>query len=159
MKKMLLSTTLLAALCTAGLSAQAADCDITIGMVMELTGPAGAYGQAGAKAVEMAFRDFNDAGGVGGCKLVTETRDSQSQGTVAVDQATQLVNIKKVPVIIGGIISSVSIPILTSVTAPAGVVQVSPAFTGNARVNVPEATSSPAASGGLAGSLSSSPMT
>ena len=49
------------------------------------------------------------------------------QGTVAVDQATQLVNIKKVPVIIGGIISPISIPILTSVTAPAGVVQVSPA--------------------------------
>ena len=95
---------------------------------MELTGPAGAYGQAGAKAVEMAFRDFNDAGGFGaGCKLLTDTRDSQSQGNVAVDQATQLVNIKKVPAIIGGIISSVSIPILTSVTAPAGIVQVSPA--------------------------------
>jgi ABC-type branched-subunit amino acid transport system substrate-binding protein len=75
----------------------------------------------------MAFRDVNDAGGAAGCKLVTDTRDSQSQGTVAVDQATQLVNIKKVPVVIGGIISSVSIPILTSVTAPAGVVQVSPA--------------------------------
>ena len=58
---------------------------------------------------------------------MADTRDSQSQGNVAVDQATQLVNIKKVPVIIGGIISSVSIPILTSVTAPAGVVQVSPA--------------------------------
>ena len=76
----------------------AADCDITIGLVMELTGPAGEYGQAGAKSVEMAFRDFNEAGGVGGCKLVTDTRDSQSQGNVAVDQATQLVNIKKVPV-------------------------------------------------------------
>ena len=86
---------------------------------MELTGPAGEYGKAGAKSVEMAFRDFNDAGGVNGCKVVTDTRDSQSQGNVAVDQATQLVNIKKVPVIIGGIISSVSIPILTSVTAPA----------------------------------------
>jgi len=95
--------------------------------VMEWTGPAGAYGQAGGKSVEMAFRDFNDAGGVNGCKLVTDTRDSQSQGNVAVDQATQLVNIKKVPVVIGGIISSISIPILTSVTAPAGVVQVSPA--------------------------------
>ncbi|WP_307235087.1 ABC transporter substrate-binding protein [Pararhizobium capsulatum] len=105
----------------------AADCDITVGLVMELTGPAGEYGQAGAKSVEMAFRDFNDAGGVDGCKVVADTRDSQSQGNVAVDQATQLVNIKKVPVIIGGIISSVSIPILTSVTAPAGVVQVSPA--------------------------------
>lgn len=126
MRNMLLATTMLAA----GLSAVpalAADCDITIGVVMELTGPAGAYGQAGAKSVEMAFKDFNDAGGVGGCNLVTDTRDSQSQGNVAVDQATQLVNIKKVPVIIGGIISSVSIPILTSVTAPAGVVQVSPA--------------------------------
>src|ERR1043165_4452816 len=34
---------------------------------------------------------------------------------------------KKTPLIIGGIIPSVSIPILTSVTAPAKVVQVSPA--------------------------------
>jgi len=126
MKELLFGTTMLAAIGAAAMPAAACD-DITIGMVMELTGPAGAYGQAGAKAVEMALRDFNEAGGAGGCKVVADTRDSQSQGTVAVDQATQLVNIKKVPVIIGGIISSVSIPILTSVTAPAGVVQVSPA--------------------------------
>ena len=115
----------MAMLCASALSSQA--CDVTIGMVMELTGPAGAYGQAGAKSVEMAFRDINEAGGVLGCELVTDTRDSQSQGNVAVDQATQLVNVKQVPVVIGGIISSVSIPILTSVTAAAGVVQVSPA--------------------------------
>jgi ABC-type branched-subunit amino acid transport system substrate-binding protein len=126
MKKMLLAASVLGMLASYG-TAYAADCDITIGVVLELTGPAGEYGQAGAKAVEMAFRDFNDAGGVGGCKLVTDTRDSQTQGNVAVDQATQLVNIKKVPVIIGGIISPMSIPMLTSVTAPAGVVQVSPA--------------------------------
>jgi branched-chain amino acid transport system substrate-binding protein len=118
------------ALLLAGLgsaSAQSDPCTITVGLVMELTGPAGQYGQAGAKSVEMAFRDLNEAGGAAGCKLATDTRDSQSQGNVAVDQATQLVNIRKVPVLIGGIISSVSIPILTSVTAPAGVVQVSPA--------------------------------
>lgn len=107
--------------------ALAQDCDVTVGLVLELTGPAGAYGQAGAKSIEMAFRDINEAGGVLGCKLVTDTRDSQSQGNVAVDQATQLVSIKGVPVVIGGIISSVSVPVLTSVTAPAGVVQVSPA--------------------------------
>ena len=125
MKRILLTTALVAAAALPALPAAA--CDITVGLVMELTGPAGAYGQAGAKAVEMAFRDVNEAGGAAGCNLVTDTRDSQSQGTVAVDQATQLVNIKKVPVVIGGIISSVTIPILTSVTAPAGVVQVSPA--------------------------------
>src|SRR5215469_14503355 len=104
-----------------------ADCDVTVGVVMELTGPAGEYGQAGSKSVDMAFRDLNEAGGVLGCKLVAETRDSQSQGNVAVDAANQLVQVKHVPAIIGGIISSVSIPILTSVTAPAKVVQISPA--------------------------------
>lgn len=127
MKRLVLASTMLAGLSLAASPALSQSCDITVGVVMELTGPAGEYGKAGAKSVEMAFRDFNEAGGVGGCKLVMDTRDSQSQGNVAVDQATQLVNIKKVPVIIGGIISSVSIPILTSVTAPAGVVQVSPA--------------------------------
>src|SRR5271169_5770261 len=110
-----------------GVAPARADCTITVGLVMELTGPAGEYGQAGAKSVEMAFRDLNDAGGPHGCKLVTDTRDSQSAGNVAVDVATQLVQVKKVPVLIGGIISSVTIPILTSVTAPAKVVQVSPA--------------------------------
>ena len=107
--------------------ARAEDCQITIGVVMELTGPAGEYGQAGAKSVEMAFHDLNDAGGPHGCKLVIDTRDSQSQGALAVDAANQLVQLKKVPVIIGGIISSVSIPILTSVTGPSKIVQVSPA--------------------------------
>ena len=127
MKKYLIAASALGLMAALSGSAHAADCSITIGVVLELTGPAGEYGQAGAKSVEMAFRDFNDAGGVNGCKLVTDTRDSQTQGNVAVDQATQLVNIKKVPVIIGGIISPMSIPMLTSVTGPAGVVQISPA--------------------------------
>ena len=122
MKKTLLATVALAML---PLGAQA--CDITIGLVLELTGEAGEYGQAGAKSVEMAFRDLNDAGGVAGCSLKTDTRDSQTQANVAVDAATQLVQVAKVPAIIGGIISPMSIPILTSVTGPAKVLQVSPA--------------------------------
>jgi branched-chain amino acid transport system substrate-binding protein len=105
----------------------AAQCVVTVGVVMELTGPAGQFGQAGAKSVELAFRDLNEAGGPGGCRLAADIRDSQSQGSVAVDAAKQLVEIKRVPAILGGIISSVSIPILTSVTAPSSVVQISPA--------------------------------
>ena len=115
------------ALALAGASAAAAQCTTTIGVVMSLTGPAGQFGQAGSKAVELAFRDLNEAGGPAGCRLAAEIRDAQSQGTVAVDAAKQLVEIKRVPAILGGIISSVSIPIVTSVTAPAGVVQISPA--------------------------------
>lgn len=123
MKKSLLATISALAL----MPAAALACDITVGLVLELTGPAGEYGQAGAKSVEMAFRDLNDAGGVAGCTLKTDTRDSQTQANVAVDAATQLVQVAKVPAIIGGIISPMSIPILTSVTAPARVLQVSPA--------------------------------
>ena len=118
---------LAAALLASSAPARAADCTIPIGVVMELTGPAGEYGQAGAKSVEMAFRDLNAAGGAQGCTLVADTRDSHSTGTLAVDAATQLVQVRHVPVIIGGIISSVTIPILTAVTAPARIVQVSPA--------------------------------
>ena len=129
MSKRLLLTTAIGAtsLILAASAASAADCKVTVGMVMELTGPAGQYGQAGAKSVDMAFRDLNEASGADGCQLASDTRDSQSQGNIAVDQATQLVNVAKVPVVIGGIISSVTIPILTSVTAPARVPQISPA--------------------------------
>lgn len=102
----------------------------TVGVVVSLTGPAGRFGQAAAKSVELAFNDLNAAAGaqgIAGGRLAFDLRDAQSQGSVAVDQARQLVDLRRVPAIIGGIISSVSIPIVTSVTGPAGVVQISPA--------------------------------
>jgi branched-chain amino acid transport system substrate-binding protein len=129
----LLSATALSLLASLGSSAalaQTPSCTHTVGMVVSLTGAAGRYGQAASKSVELAFNDLNKAagaGGIAGCKLAFDLRDAQSQGSVAVDQARQLVDLKKVPAIIGGIISSVSIPMVTSVTAPAGVVQISPA--------------------------------
>jgi branched-chain amino acid transport system substrate-binding protein len=133
MKKLFVSALALAALSAiAPAHAQAPSCTHTVGMVVSLTGPAARFGQAAAKSVELAFNEINTAagaGGVAGCKLAFDLRDAQSQGSVAVDQARQLVDLKKVPAIIGGIISSVSIPIVTSVTAPAGVVQISPAST------------------------------
>jgi len=113
-------------------SAQAPACTHTAGMVVSLTGAAGRFGQAASKSVELAFNELNKAagaGGIAGCKLAVDLRDAQSQGSVAVDQARQLVDLKKTPAIIGGIISSVSIPIVTSVTGPGGVVQISPAST------------------------------
>jgi branched-chain amino acid transport system substrate-binding protein len=102
-------------------------CSIKVGVVMELTGTAGPYGRAAEKSVEMAFRDLNAAGGVHGCKLVTDTKDSQSQSTVAVDAANQLVQLDKVTAIIGDITSSTTIPMLTTVTGPAKIIQMSPA--------------------------------
>jgi len=108
-------------------ASRAAACTVTVGVVMELTGTAGAYGQAAEKSVEMAFRDLNEAEGTQGCRLVSNVKDTQSQGTVAIDAANQLVQLAKVPVLIGSIISATTIEILTAVTGPAKVLQVSPA--------------------------------
>ena len=127
-----MTVAVLASLSPLTASAQAPACSHTVGMVVSLTGPAGRFGQAASKSVELAFNELNKAAGasgVAGCKLAVDLRDAQSQGSVAVDQARQLVDLKKVPALIGGIISSVSIPIVTSVTGPAGVVQISPAST------------------------------
>src|SRR3982750_3690260 len=62
-KKILLSATAAAALLV-GAHAAMADCEVTVGLVMELTGPAGEYGQAGTKSVGKAFRAIKE-GGVG----------------------------------------------------------------------------------------------
>lgn len=134
MRLVLTSTALALAASLAPLSAsaQAPSCTHNVGMVVSLTGAAGRFGQAASKSVELAFGELNKAAGaqgIAGCRLAFEVRDAQSQGAVAVDQARQLVDLKKVPALIGGIISSVSIPVVTSVTAPAGVVQISPAST------------------------------
>jgi branched-chain amino acid transport system substrate-binding protein len=128
----LLAALAAALLGTAPALAQAPACTHTLGMVVSLTGPAGRFGQAAAKSVELAFDTLNAAAGaqgIAGCRLAFDLRDAQSQGSVAVDQARQLVDLRRVPAIIGGIISSVSIPIVSSVTGPSGVVQVSPAST------------------------------
>jgi ABC-type branched-subunit amino acid transport system substrate-binding protein len=112
------------------LPAHAASCTNTVGMVVSLTGPAARYGQAASKSVELAFKDLNQAAGgqgIAGCGLAFDLRDDQSQGSIGVDQARQLVDLKRVPAIIGSVISSVTVPIVTSVTAPSGVVQISPA--------------------------------
>ena len=131
--RLLLSATSLALIASlAPATVQAQSCTHTVGMVVSLTGAAGRFGQAASKSVDLAFGELNKAAGtagIAGCKLGVDLRDAQSQGSVAVDQARQLVDLKKVPAIIGGIISSVSIPVVTSVTGPAGVVQISPAST------------------------------
>ncbi len=121
---------LIAALAPRLAYAQSPVCTHTVGMVVSLSGAGARFGQAAAKSVELAFKELNKtagAQGIAGCKLAFDLRDDQSQGSVGVDQARQLVDLKKVPAIIGSIISSVSVPIATSVTAPDGVVQISPA--------------------------------
>lgn len=68
---------------------------------------------------------INEAGGIDGCKVETILRDTQTDPKVGVDAAKALVDLDKVQLLIGAVSSGVTLPILTSVTAPAGVMQMS----------------------------------
>lgn len=104
-------------------------CTTTIGSVMSLTGSLGALGQEIAKGAQLAVADLNAAGGVNGCQLTMSLLDDQTSPSVGVDAARKLVDVQRVPAIVGALSSGVSAAILTSVTAGSSIVQVSPSST------------------------------
>ena len=109
--------------------ALAATCSTTLGAVMSLTGSLGVLGQQIAKGAQLGIADVNAAGGANGCTLKLSLLDDQTSPSVGVDAAKKLVDVQHVPAIVGALSSGVSAAILTSVTAPGKVVQVSPAST------------------------------
>ncbi|MEM7442631.1 MAG: ABC transporter substrate-binding protein [Pseudomonadota bacterium] len=131
---LLTGTVAAAALSFGATSAQAQDCTIPLGAVFPLTGANGPIGEPIAETARWAVEQMNEAGGVHGCQVEYLLRDTQGQSAVGVDAARNLVDVQGVPALLGAISSGVSLPILTSVTAPAQVTQVSccsssPSFT------------------------------
>lgn len=115
--------------------AMAADCPIKVGAVLPTSVD---WGRPIAETAQFAVDVFNESGGVKGCDIDMVLRDTQTDPKIGVDAAKALVDIDKVPVLFGAVSSGVSMPILTSVTAPSGVMQMSccsssTAFTGIAR--------------------------
>ncbi|MCZ2412803.1 MAG: ABC transporter substrate-binding protein [Burkholderiales bacterium] len=127
-KKALLAGLMLAVCGVAPAHAQT-KCTTTIGSVMSLTGSLGALGQDIAKGAQLGVADLNAAGGVNGCSIELSLLDDQTSPSVGVDAARKLVDVQRVPAIIGALSSGVSAAILTSVTASSGIVQISPAST------------------------------
>lgn len=132
MKKIILKTALSIGFLSTALTinslqaqAQTKDCEVVIGSVLSITGSMAAIGKSIGDAAQLAVDHFNEAGGVNGCKVKFILRDDQGSPNVGVDAAKTLVEIEKVPVILGAIQSGVSLPILTSVTAPSKVTQIS----------------------------------
>lgn len=128
MRKTYLGLAVSVALGAMPLAAHAA-CTSPIGVVMPLTGSLGVLGQENVKTAQLAAAQFNKAGGINGCTLQLKIADSQTQPAIAVDAAKKLVDISHVPAIVGALSSGVSMAILTSVTAPSKVVQISPGST------------------------------
>ncbi len=129
-----------AALCAFGLpaGAMAQDCEHPIGAVLSLSGSMAAIGSAIGDAGQLAVDHMNEAGGLLGCKAAYRLRDDQGQPSIGVDAAKSLVEIEGVEALLGAIQSGITMPILTAVTVPEKVTQISccssaPSFTQLAR--------------------------
>ena len=73
---------------------------VRFGALMPTTGPEAGYGLDFVKTYEMAVKDINDNGGVGGRPLEMLVLDTQAKPELAINAANKLIDVDKVPVII-----------------------------------------------------------
>ncbi|WP_083251486.1 ABC transporter substrate-binding protein [Acidihalobacter yilgarnensis] len=106
-----------------------AACTIPIGIVLPTSGELSAQGQENVQMAQLAIQQIDKAGGPGVCRLKAVISNSQTKPAIGVDAAKKLVDLDHVPAIVGASSSGVSMAILTSVTAPSHVVQISPSST------------------------------
>ena len=99
---------------------------IKIGSLLPMSGDLAAYGKCVQQGVNLAVKHLNEAGGPQGMTLKVVFRDSQTDPTALRDSAEKLVNVDKVPAIVGPMIRS---DVATPVTAPNHVVIISPSNT------------------------------
>ncbi len=79
---------------------------IKIGFIGPLTGDAAGLGQNTRAGVELAVEQINEAGGINGRNLEVIFEDGMCNPKESTNAANKLVNVDKVPVIIGGLCSS-----------------------------------------------------
>ncbi len=79
---------------------------IKIGFLAPLTGDAASLGVSSQKAVELAVKEINDAGGVNGRTIEVIYEDGKCNAKDASTAGNKLINLDHVPVIIGGLCSS-----------------------------------------------------
>lgn len=104
--------------------AGAQSCPVKIGGVLPLTGSMAPITKKIAQAAELAIEHVNQGGGIKGCPVQFILRDDQGQPTVGVDAAKYLVEVERVPAFTGTISSGITGPIISAVTAPSKVVQI-----------------------------------
>lgn len=100
---------------------------IRIGYLPALTGPSSSTGIGINRGVELAVKEINAAGGVGGRQIELIVRDTQSDPTKAVNAATELTRRHKVHAIWGPLNSGESLAVVPLI-ARDGVPQVHPCW-------------------------------
>ena len=108
-------------LLAAAAMAQAPGTPIKVGAMIPLTGGGATVGESGQIGVELAVRNINAAGGIGGRRIQLVMADYQTDATVGVSEAKRLVHQEKIELLIGPTYSQVTLavlPILNEVKIP-----------------------------------------
>lgn len=82
---------------------------IVIGAVMPLTGDGAKYGERARNAIELALSELNAAGGIDGAKVSVIYEDSEGVPQKGVSAIQKLITLDRVPAVIGGLFSSVTL--------------------------------------------------
>ncbi len=98
-----------------------AQAPVKIGVLIPLTGALSEFGPHTQRAAELAVKHFKEAG----LPLEVVVGDDETSAIPAVAAARKLVNVERVPVILGTMASGVCIPVAESVTIPNKVVHIS----------------------------------
>jgi branched-chain amino acid transport system substrate-binding protein len=101
---------------------------VKIGILMDFSGPLASLSPAIEAGAQLAVDQANAAGGLFGKKIQTVQRDTRANAQVALDAASKLVEVDRVPAIVGALASGASTA-ASSVTIPNQVVMISPAST------------------------------
>ena len=123
MKKRLL---LLLALCLVAGTSWAQN--VKVGILMDFSGPLASLSPAIEAGALLAVDQANAAGGLFGQKVQTVRRDTRANEQVSLDAASKLVEVDRVPAVVGALASGASTA-ASSVTIPNQVVMISPAST------------------------------
>ncbi len=104
---------------------------VPVGTLFDYTGALAEFGPPFRNAAELAAEQINEAARavLGGPIIRLIHEDSGTTAAIGVDKAKKLVEVDKVPAIVGSLASGVTIPIATTVTIPNKVLQISPAST------------------------------
>jgi branched-chain amino acid transport system substrate-binding protein len=102
---------------------------LKIGLLLAYTGDLSDFGPAHENAARLAVKEINAAGGVLGSPIEVVTGDTATDPSQGVSEATRLINVEHVQVILGALASGVTLPVAESVTGPNHILQISEAST------------------------------
>jgi branched-chain amino acid transport system substrate-binding protein len=97
-------------LVTAPAAAQQQGEPVKIGVLIGLTGSSAVAGNDSYKCMQIAVEEVNAAGGVLGRPIKLVVQDDEGRPKAGVDGANLLADVEKVPVVIGGYSSGISLP-------------------------------------------------